>query len=419
MRRLVDPLILRFSEFDRTTKDLFSYIARGGFWLFSGYAVQIVFGVILAVSFANILPKNTYGTYQFIISAAAVVSVFTLTGMGSAIARAAAQGSKASLRYGTRMQLLWSSAVFLVSITLAGYYSFRGNDQLVIPFIVLGTCQPFILAFGLFRNYLYGTERFKQSVGLEVLQRVPPFVAIIGTLYITKSLLALVAAYFLSQAFSLFFSYVYVVRKYKLPLSPLTEMYTYSKHLSLMESFNELAAVLDKILVWVFLGAAPLAAYALAQLPVIHLQNILGFGRTLASPKLAGAPFEKVHAYLPKAIRSFFLLSLMVVGSYIVLAPLLFAVLFPLYPEAVLYSQIFALTALSIPRSLIGEAFRAHGYTRELYLINLSAPITRILLLLGGLYFYGIYGALVGIVLSEAVTAVFQWHRFKRISIPT
>lgn len=414
---MVQSLISRlFSYLSPSAQKEVAYFLRGGFWLMLGYVAQVSLGIALAAALANLLPKDIYGAYQFVLSMAAVVSVFTLTGMGSAIARAAAQGSHGALRYGTRKQLQWSAAVAFLSLALAAYYAYKGNQQLVAPFLLLACTQPFVLGFGLYRTFLYGAQRFRQSVRIDMLQRALPSLALIGTLFVTQDLTVIIAVFFISQAISLAGGYLYVVWKYRLPSTPDRELYQYSKHLSVMESLNEIAAVADKVLVWVFLGAAPLAAYALAQLPVIHLQTILGFGRTLAFPRFASAPFSEVRARIPKAIRTFFLLSLAVVVGYVALAPIFFSLLFPKYPEAVAYSQVLAFAALSIPRSLISEAFRAHGFTRELYYINITAPLTRIALLFLGLYLYGIWGAIAGILCAEAFSAIFQWTLFKHLS---
>lgn len=405
--------LLRWSE--KYTKTDMVYLASGGSWILLGYIVQIVSGLGLAIAFANLLPKEVFGTYQFILSGAAIVSVFTLTGMGGAIARTAANGSEGSLRYGFRTQMIWSSGIVLAAGISSLYYHLNGNALLGNGFLIVGALQPFITGFSLYRSFLQGKQLFRESVILETTQRLTSFVVLLAALFTTNDPLVLVSVYLLSNAASLSLTYLFVVRMYAAPLSPDPELKNYSKHLSVMESFAEVANVIDKVLVWVFLGAAPLAAYVIAQMPVLHLQNLFGFMRILMFPKLAQKNFSEIIRTLPEKIRLYSLVALVVVGAYVFAAPFLFALLFPAYPESVLYSQILALSVLAIPRSLIGQTFLAHQKKRELYIMNISTPLVRIALLALLLWIWGIWGAMAAILITEIYAALLQWHLFRAL----
>jgi len=403
--------LLRWSE--KYTKTDMVYLASGGSWILLGYVVQIVSGLGLAIAFANLLPKEVFGTYQFILSGAAIVSVFTLTGMGSAIARAAANGSEGSLRYGFRTQIIWSSGIVLAAAIGSLYYHVNGNALLGNGFLIVGALQPFITGFSLYKSFLQGKQLFREGVILETTQRLVSFIVLLAALFTTENPLVLVSVYLLSNAISLSLTYLFVVRKYAAPLSADPELENYGKHLSVMESFAEVANVIDKVLVWVFLGAAPLAAYVIAQLPVMHLQNLFGFMRILMFPKLAQKDFSEITRILPEKIRLYSLMALLVVGMYVLAAPFLFSLLFPAYPESALYSQILALTVLAIPRTLISQAFLAHQKKRELYIMNISTPAVRVALLALFLWIWGIWGAIAAVLITELYAALLQWHLFR------
>ncbi|MES2931075.1 MAG: oligosaccharide flippase family protein [Patescibacteria group bacterium] len=405
--------LLRWSE--QYTKTDMVYLASGGSWILFGYMVQIVSGLGLAIAFANLLPKEVFGTYQFILSGAAIVSVFTLTGMGGAIARAAANGSEGSLRYGFRTQIIWSSGIVLAAAIGSLYYHINGNALLGNGFLIVGALQPFITGFSLYKSFLQGKQLFRESVILETTQRLVSFIVLLAALFTTNDPLVLVSVYLLSNAASLSLTYLFVVRKYAAPLSADPALKNYGKHLSVMESFAEVANVIDKVLVWVFLGAAPLAAYVIAQLPVMHLQNLFGFMRILMFPKLAQKDFSEIIQILPEKIRLYSLMALLVVGAYVLAAPFLFGLLFPAYPESALYSQILALSVLAIPRTLIGQAFLAHQKKRELYIMNISTPMVRVALLALFLWIWGIWGAIAAILITELYAALLQWHLFRTV----
>jgi len=377
------------------------YVAKGGSWLIAGYGLQLVMGIILATSFANLLSKESYGAYQFIISMASIVGVFTLTGIGTAIGRAVAQGETGALRYGAKISLKWSISILVVGAILAVYYFLRGNSTLAIAFAVVGLLQPLITASNLYKPYLQGRQLFREGVIIENSQRILPFLALLVALIITRNPLALAIVYFASQALSSSLAYLFVVRKHRLESTPNNELVSYSKHLSVMASFGEISGTADKVLVWVFLGAAPTAAYGLALLPIIHLQAIFGFLHQLAFPKLAKKSLDELKKVLSEKIRIYWFMALLVVGVYILIAPTLFFIFFPKYPESVIFSQILALSILAVPRAFIEQTFTAHKMTKELYIVSITKPFIRILLLAIGLWLFGIWGIIGAILLSE------------------
>jgi O-antigen/teichoic acid export membrane protein len=392
-----------------------SYFARGGFWLIAGYAVQVVLGLALAAILANLLSKDSYGTYQFIISAGAIVGAFTLTGMGGALIPAVSRGNYGVLRYAVRKQFIWSAAIVAACVAAALYYYLRGNQTLAELMILLGLFQPVTTTFALFRQYQYGRGRYRESTFLDTGIRVLTFLALIVALFFTRNIVYIVLAFLGTQALSTCLAYVFIVYRNKLPYIEDAPTYEYAKHLSVMESLSELAAVADKFLVWLFLGAAPLATYALAQLPIMHLQSIFGFSRPLAFPRLAQMDLAQIRMTLPQKMRVFFLVSLGAVAAYIIIAPVFYKLVFPTYPEAVRYSQVLSLVVLAVPRTLISQAFYAHHRTRELYIINVSTPFVRTGLLALGVWQFGLAGAVGALLLSELYMAILQVYFFNRI----
>lgn len=350
--------LLRWSE--RYTKTDMVYLTKGGFWLLLGHAIQAASGLTLAIAFANLLPKETFGTYQFIMSMASIISALTLTGMGTAITRAVAQGSEGALRAGFHTQMRWSSIMVLVGAGLAAYYYVNENYVLALSFLISGTFSPFITGFGLGRSHLIGKQLFRESALLGLWRKIFPVVSILTTIYFTQDVVTLIFVYFVSNAISTGLFYWLVVQRYRLPRTEEQDMVSYSKHLSALKIFSETVNQIDKVLIWVLLGAAPLASYALAQLPITHMRGVSKLALSLTLPKLSITIFADLQKTLPHKIRIFFLVMASFVAIYIGAASFLFPVLFPAYPESVLLSQALALTILVTPRGLYGQAMIAH-----------------------------------------------------------
>jgi len=58
--------ILRYSE--RYTQTDMVYFASGGFWLLLGQFISTISAFLLLIAFANFLPKEVFGTYQYILA---------------------------------------------------------------------------------------------------------------------------------------------------------------------------------------------------------------------------------------------------------------------------------------------------------------------------------------------------------------
>ena len=69
--------ILRWSE--KYTQTDMVYLTRGGFWLILGKIVFNISGFLLIIAFANLLSKEAYGTYQYVLSVASILAIPTLS----------------------------------------------------------------------------------------------------------------------------------------------------------------------------------------------------------------------------------------------------------------------------------------------------------------------------------------------------
>lgn len=396
--------LLRWSE--RYTKTDMVYLTKGGFWLVLGHIIQVGSGLVLAVAFANLLPKTAYGTYQFVMSIAAILSALTLSGMGIAIKQAVARGSAGALQYGFRTQLTWSIGIVLASGAIALYYFLNGNAMLAQAFLVVGALTPFIEGFSLYRSYLIGTQRFRESTLLGVWRRPVFIVAVLIALLFTDDPVILILVYFASSAVSAGLLYHLTVRRYNLQSELSPEVKNYSKHLSVMGLLSRIASNADKVLIFHFLGAAPVAIYTLATLPLLHAQKLFDLVGDLALAKFANRRIGTLRTSLPGKVLIFFLTSAALVALYFVLAPYIYETLFPDYVEAVILSQFAMLALLAKPRMLYDQVFIAHALKRAQYIIRSSATVLKVGMLILLIPQLGLWGAVVALLVTQVYMAL-------------
>ncbi|MFT5179660.1 MAG: O-antigen/teichoic acid export membrane protein [Candidatus Paceibacteria bacterium] len=407
--------ILRWSE--KYAKTDMVYLASGGFWLLLGQGVIMVTGLIIAVAFANLVPKDTYGTYQFIMSIAVIISAFTLSGIGTTIITAVAKGRDGALRTGFKTQIIWSSGIFVAGLLFSAYYYINGNNILALSFLVIGTLSPFIEGFGLAKSYLLGKKYFKESAVYSIFRRLVLLTSIITAISLTDNLVIIVSAYYGSSVISGAILYWTVVIRHKLKHSEENKMINYSKHLSLIKTFANIAGQADKILIFHFLGAVPVAVYTLAILPIKQIESLYSLLYSLTFSKIGGIEFSKLKRILPPKVKSMFRVSVIILILYIIAAPYLFKIFFPSYTESVLISQILALTLLSKPRSLYKQAFTAHRMKKEQYVIGISSNILRVVLFLILLPIFGMWGLVCSLLLTEVYLNILIRYQFKHATL--
>ena len=119
-QKLID-ILERFLQTD------IRYLTRGSFWITLNQGVQFIAGMLLAIAFANLIEPETYGTYKFILSVAAILSITTLGSMGTAVNQAVARGFEGSLQHALRLKLMVGLLGMLGSLVAALYYYLNGN----------------------------------------------------------------------------------------------------------------------------------------------------------------------------------------------------------------------------------------------------------------------------------------------------
>jgi O-antigen/teichoic acid export membrane protein len=82
--------ILRWLQ--KYTRTDMVYVAKGGFWWIFGNVCVLLLSFVTMVAFSHWVPKEVFGAYQYILSTIAILSLFALPGMQSALVRAVAKG---------------------------------------------------------------------------------------------------------------------------------------------------------------------------------------------------------------------------------------------------------------------------------------------------------------------------------------
>ncbi len=411
-KNLVYSLLKKSEKYTQT--DMI-YLAKGGFWLTLGQIISTAASLLLAMAFANLLNPVTYGNYNYILSLVGMLSILTLSAMRIAIIQATARGLEGSFYTAFKVRLKWGILASLTAIGLAGYYWFKGNYLLPIPLLISALFLPLMQASRVYESFLIGKKLFSIHVKYSVFNRIISAGAIIITLFITKNIFWLIAVYLVSHTL-LNYSF-YLITKLKLKPNKKEDPQTlsYGKHLTLMGVISVVANYLDRILLFTLVGSAQLAIYSFAilipdQIKSMMKQNI----GTLAFPKLSIKSRKEIKLNIMQKFWKLFFLTGLIAVIYVITAPFLYKIFFPQYLDSIPYSQLFALSFIAVPITLLSTIFQAQMMKKELYLIRII-PFIRIILLVVLTPFYGIWGVIigqVGAVFSYLALTLFLFRKF-------
>ncbi|RJQ35643.1 hypothetical protein C4566_00205 [Candidatus Parcubacteria bacterium] len=390
------------------------YLAKGGFWLTLGQVIVSASAFLSAIAFANLLPKETYGNYRYILSLIGILEIFTLGGINTSLIQAIAQKMEGSFWLSFIAKLKWSIMASLASLGIAIYYYLHQNIGLTISFVIISIMLPLLRASGLYLSILNGRKDFRLASIYSSYTRIIATATTILVLFFTDNIFAILVAFFVPETILQFiFTWIYI-KKHPLNKTKDETAISYGINLSAMDLIKTIAAQVDKVLIYHYLGAVQLAVWSFTTAPVSQIKSVLMNIKSLALPKLSEADDQTIKTSFLDKVKKVELLAIVIVIAYVGLAPFLYKIFFPKYLESVVYSQVYILTLLFFPRSFLSTAMTAKKKIKELYNIRIISPILKIIILFFALKFFSLWGIVVGMVVSEAVLFFLYQYNYRR-----
>lgn len=391
------------------------YLTKGGFWLTLSQVISSSSVLILAIAFANFLPKETFGIYKYILSIAAIISVFSLTGMNTAVTQAVARGYEGVLKKSFWIQIKWGLIMFAIGLAGSAYYFIHDNQTLAISFLIIGSFSVVLNSANTYSAFISGKKDFKSLSIYSISSVIFTSSILLLTMLLTKKPVPLILAYFISNTIATLFFYILTIKHFNPNHNYEQETISYGKHLSLINIPGVILSYFDNLLIFHFLGAADLAIYAIAIAPAEQIKGVFKNVINLALPKFSERSSSEIKENINhKVIVSGLILAIIVI-LYIVAAPLIFKIFFPKYDQSIFYSQIYALSAIAAVSLLPYSAIQSQMAKKQLYYINIFNPIIQIIIFAVFIYYWGIMGAVIGRIISRILNLFLSLIFLKKI----
>jgi len=391
--------LLKWSE--KYTQTDMIYLAKGGSWLIFSRLTLIFLGFLLTLAFANLISKQTYGNYKYIISIFSLFSIATLPEIYPSLVQAISRKFEGNFFEATKKRIFYG---FLGSLGLFGislYYFFQKNFLFAKAFLLASFFLPFFYSFETYKALFHGRKRFDLLAKFQILEKFIPTFILILILFLSNNLFLILLSYFLCFTFTRLLVWLFSIKKYSPNTRKDSSVISYGKHLTLIQFLSYLASYLDKVLVFHYLGAASLAIYHFAIVIPDQLSTFLGSLKSLALPRFSERKPQEVKKNLNKKILKFAILISLIVAFYLLLCPLIYKIFFPQYQKSIFYSQIFSFSIFGALAILPHTFLLSQRKVKKLYQYNFLSALIRILFILCGLYLGGLFGLILGRVAAR------------------
>lgn len=400
------------------TKTDMLYVARSSFWITASKIFLNASALIMSIVYANLISKETYGFFKYIISLGGIISSFSLTGADTALTKAVAKGANGMLKETFWASLRWSFAIPIISFGTAVYYYLNGNTTMAISLLIISFLLPIQESSGVYRAYLNGKKDFKLRTTYDIIQSFVGMLLIILTILITKKPIYLIFIYYTFNTLIIFYYYVKTLNNQKNE----TLLYdnttiNFAKHLTVIGFIGSIYQYIDKVLVFHFLGAGQLAIYSFATIPISKIEDaVKTLVKDISFPKLSAKNLTEIKKTLLSKMLKLFFIAVPITVGYILVVPFLFKLLFPAYLASIKFSQALALTLLFIPDALLSQTLIAHAKKKTLYFFNLTTSLIGISGLFIFLPLYGIWGVVISKLISQTSNFIFLIVAYKKLN---
>lgn len=368
------------------------YLAKGGLWQIFGQVGVSIITLGLTIIFANLLPKETYGLYRYILSLAGVLGIFTLTGMNQAVSQSVASGNDGAFRMAVKYQLKWNMIQLLAFWAVSFYYFTEGANELSIAMLVLGIFSPLTLAFNTYGAYLEGKKQFSLNNIFSILSTLIYVGGMVTAILLSGEVRWLAAAYAITTFVSTFFFYFLTLKKFHPPINESGETLKYGRELTIIGAMGPLVSQIDKIILSHFWGATQLAVYSLAIAVPERATSLIKSWVSIGLPKFSVKSPKEINQVFFIRIAQGIAIGAICFVAYYFSAPYLFKYLLPNYLDSVGYSQILALSFLfALPNRYVSLLLTSQKASKIMFVNHTTHNVLRIAL-------YGIFGMFGGII---------------------
>lgn len=389
---------------------------HGSLYITIGRALAFLASFAVVMVMGRYVPRDIAGSYNIIIATLAIISITTLPGMTTAVSRAVARGHNNTAATIMKRRLLWgligSGIVSVVGIILLAL----GNRMLGLGFLI---AAPFVPLTDTFSNTAFGFWNGKKRFDMTALTTILYYFGIaacsIPIMVLSNNLVVIILVVMLAQTGMGLIAHRTIMKKIDGTNDP--DSVQLGMHLTVMQITSITAVNIDRIITGILFGPAATAVYTFASTPIMKAWQLVPIG-VVSLPHLSVHTLTKnIRKIILRKTRNLFFISIPGTIALILLAPFIYKLFFPLYPDSIIYFQLLAIQLIFAPMAMLRSALTAFNKTRALYIIEITNPIIKIILLVVGGIAFGLPGVAYASVVAAAIDTITTTIIFCKIKL--
>lgn len=385
-----------FTFLERKLKTNARVHAKNSLLLATGSFIASLAGLGVNILFANVLSKETFGDYRYILGLLNVFNSFTLTGMNVAVVQAVAKGYEGALRASINDQLKWAIPHTLGGFIAAAIFYVNGQPTAALCLALIAAIMPVSNAFNTYTAFLQGKKAFKAFTVSNMVQAFAVYSAIAVALLATKHIVIITLANIGATLASNLILHAYTLRTYKPNDRTEADTLAYGRKISLLWGLRLAADQVETFLIHGMLGPVSLAAFAVITTIPERLKGFIKIGPSVVLPDYANRRLSEIVPPLRKKLLLLTLgLGIVTIG-YVALCPPVFRLIYPTYADIIPLAQLYGMSFLfglwSIPLTILFSQKESETLSGILAISSvLQAAMMAI-----GLFMGGLLGAVIG-----------------------
>ncbi len=387
------------------------YLIKGSFWTTLSFIAGTLASIVTMIAFGNLLPREAYGIYNYLLSLGASLTFLTFTGLGQAVMRSVARGYESVVPAALKIYLKCNLAAVACILIAALYYGIKGNMLFSVSLLMLAAAYPIAEAYHLYKQVLTGRRQFELLTKISSITSLVGALATLTTLYFTDRVLILIAVYTATSLIPNIIAYNFVEKKLTKGLPEEGEMNELKRtafHFTAAGVVGVIASHIDKIVLFQAAGPVALAVYGFASAGPDKLSSLIKNWLSIALPKLTRRSLEQIEEILYLRIAFLLLTGTMLALIYFFIAPVFFKLFLPKYLDAVIYSQVLTWSLVATPVTVyLGSIFSSQNMLRATYALSLGNHFLRITLFVILGWYWQIWGLVFASIIYSLLHAIY------------
>ncbi len=411
VRKIIDNSFAWSERYVRTDT---RYVAEGSFWIILGKGLISLLSAVTMIAFAKFASKETFGSYQYVITVIGLLSVLSLPGMNMALVRSIALGYESSAHQAYKTKLRWGLLVSLCLVAVSFWYLSHGNPLLGYSFLLGAALSPLKDNYETYLYFWNGKKRFGVRLIYDTAIAAFTTVGTVTALIVHAPLVIIIFVFLTTRVIVHAIAALYI-KKHIGKTEEDPHIISYGKQLTTTNGLTQLIFSIDKLLIWYILGPAAVAIYVFSMNPIKIIQGLIPVGQ-IALPKLSHKKNISKKELFRKSLILFWVIVPLSAALFIA-APLIYKVAFDQYIGAIKYFRAFILIILFIPFSLLQTYLIATKRAQALLRIRTTTLVVRFASFIILIPLLGMWGAVIAAIVANTVSSLMVIYYFIKVPV--